>query len=163
MKNNSVVLEFQITSNVRLNNLTDLSSHPLHTYLENNIKCVVGTDGCGLYGTDSIDEQLALMNLMKITDEQFRRMKMTEDEIINRSNEAFELKAKIFYRQLQDKSIEQYYTEQFENASSAQSEVKFEINKVPSYPIFKEKSRNCLGISFLLLLPHQVSLPMTMR
>ncbi|MGI6508963.1 MAG: hypothetical protein ACOX1L_00490 [Erysipelotrichaceae bacterium] len=139
MKNNSVVLEFQITSNVRLNNLTDLSSHPLHTYLENNIKCVVGTDGCGLYGTDSIDEQLALMNLMKITDEQFRRMKMTEDEIINRSNEAFELKAKIFYRQLQDKSIEQYYTEQFENASSAQSEVKFEINKVPSYPIFKEK------------------------
>ncbi|MGI6607880.1 MAG: hypothetical protein ACOX1F_02695 [Erysipelotrichaceae bacterium] len=138
IKENNVVLEFQITSNVRLNNLTDLSAHPLKTYLENDIKCVMGTDGCGLYGTDNIDEQLALMNLLKITDQQFREMKKTEDEIIKRSHEAFLFKSKQFNNRLKDKSVEQYYAEQFENATT-ENEVKFEINKIPSYPIFKEK------------------------
>lgn len=138
IKENNVVLEFQITSNVRLNNLTDLSAHPLKTYLENGIKCVMGTDGCGLYGTDSIDEQLALMNLLKITDEQFKQMKKTEDEIIKRSSEAFLKKSKHFNKQLKDKSIEQYYSEQFKNAT-CENTVKFEINKVASYPIFKDK------------------------
>jgi len=138
IKENNVVLEFQLTSNVRLNNLTDLSAHPLKKYLENDIKCVMGTDGCGLYGTDSIDEQLALMNLLKVTDEQFKQMKKTEDEIIKRSSEAFLEKTKYFNKQLKDKSIEQYYSEQFKNAT-VENTVKFEINKVASYPIFKDK------------------------
>ena len=29
LKKDGVILEFQLTSNVRLNNLTDLSSHPI--------------------------------------------------------------------------------------------------------------------------------------
>ncbi len=138
LKDKNIVLEFQITSNVRLNNLTDLSAHPLKTYLENDIKCVMGTDGCGLYGTDSIDEQLALMNLFKVTDNQFRTMKKTENEIIERSRKAFLYKSKQFNKQRKDKSVEQYYTELFESATT-ENKVKFEINKVPSYPIFKEK------------------------
>lgn len=138
LKDNNVVLEFQITSNVRLNNLTDLSAHPLQTYLENAIKCVMGTDGCGLYGTDSIDEQLALMNLLKVTDEQFKEMKKTEDEIISRSNKSFKIKLKKLNKQLKEDTIEQYYTKQFENITT-ENKVKFEINKIPSYPIFKEK------------------------
>ncbi len=138
IKDHNVVLEFQITSNVRLNNLTDLSAHPLKTYLENDIKCVMGTDGCGLYGTDNIDEQLAMMNLLKVSDIQFREMKKTEDEIIERSQQAFKIKSRHFNAQLKGRSIEQYYTEEFENAT-LENQVKFEINKVPSYPIFKEK------------------------
>ena len=129
LKDKNVVLEFQITSNVRLNNLTDLSAHPLKTYLENDIKCVMGTDGCGLYGTDSIDEQLALMNLFKVTDNQFRTMKKTENEIIERSRKAFLYKSKQFNKQRKDKSVEQYYTELFESATT-ENKVKFEINKV---------------------------------
>ena len=103
----------------------------------------MGTDGCGLYGTDGIDEQLALMNLLKVSDEQFKDMKKTE-EIIKRSHKAFAFKSKQLEKKLQDKSIEQYYSEQFENAT-IEHEVKFEINKVPSYPIFKDRIKIALG------------------
>ena len=54
MKETGAVLEFQLTSNVRLNNLSKLEKHPLKRYLENDIKCVQGTDGFGFYGTDDI-------------------------------------------------------------------------------------------------------------
>ena len=37
MKKNGVVLEFQLTSNVRLNNLTDLKMHPIKKYLERKV------------------------------------------------------------------------------------------------------------------------------
>ena len=69
IKKYNITLEFQLTSNVRLNNLIDLRKHPLRNYLNNGISCVMGTDGYGLYGTDSIDEQIALMNFLKISDE----------------------------------------------------------------------------------------------
>ena len=49
-----------------------------------DIQCVMGTDGCGLYGTDSLDEQIALTNFLRISDEEFGKMKMVEDTIIGR-------------------------------------------------------------------------------
>ena len=84
-----VVLEFQLTSNVRLNNIIDLRTHPLKSYLSRGISCVMGTDGYGLYGTDSIDEQLALANFLKISDTEFLQMKAAEDAIIARQTENF--------------------------------------------------------------------------
>lgn len=45
MKDTGVVIEFQLTSNVRLNNLSDLKNHPIKIFLKNGIKCVQGTDG----------------------------------------------------------------------------------------------------------------------
>ena len=51
LKENGVVLEFQLTSNVRLNNLNSLDKHPLKQYLKQGLKCVQGTDGAALYGT----------------------------------------------------------------------------------------------------------------
>ena len=69
IKAHGIVLEFQLTSNVRLNNIIDLHTHPLKSYLRHGISCVMGTDGYGLYGTDSIDEQLALENFLKIMQE----------------------------------------------------------------------------------------------
>ena len=66
MKDTGVVIEFQLTSNVRLNNLSDLKNHPIKIFLKNGIKCVQGTDGGGMYGSDTFDEQLALQNLSLI-------------------------------------------------------------------------------------------------
>ena len=51
-----------------------LSNTSLKTYLKQGISCVMGTDGCGLYGTDGIHEQLALINLMKVSDEEFKKI-----------------------------------------------------------------------------------------
>ena len=64
MRRYGVTLEFQLSSNVRLNNLSSLDRHPLRQYLSAGVSCVQGTDGCALYGTNSIDEELSLEKLL---------------------------------------------------------------------------------------------------
>lgn len=139
IKEHDTVLEFQLTSNVRLNNIMDLKKHPLKTYLENEISCVMGTDGYGLYGTDSIDEQLALSNFLKITDEEFGKMKEAETAIIERQTYNFILKSNSFAKLLDQRTVRQYYTDEFQKNFEDIQVVKFEIRKQPSYPVFKEK------------------------
>ena len=139
-KKYGIVLEFQLTSNVRLNNLIDLRLHPMKTYLKNDISCVIGTDGCGLYGTDNIDEQLALTNFMKISDEEFLKMKAVEDDLIDRQIQNFVNKTEIFGTLCGAKSVEQYYMDEFRKEFDDIRDVKFEIHKYPSYPVFKDRT-----------------------
>ncbi len=91
-----VVLEFQITSNVRLNNLSELSRHPIKQYLAAGIRCVQGTDGAALYGTDSIAEQLALEQMLDLTGEELLLMRHAEDEILEASLREFTEKEERF-------------------------------------------------------------------
>ena len=107
IKGTETVLEFQLTSNVRLNNLNALGKHPIKEYLKNDIKCVQGTDGCGFYGVDTIDEQLALSNLLEVTEEEFNNMRKVEDEIISRRKKYFEKKSKKFEKFLNGRSIKE--------------------------------------------------------
>ncbi|MEE0966657.1 MAG: adenosine deaminase [Bacilli bacterium] len=139
IKEHNIVLEFQLTSNVRLNNIIDLKKHPLKTYLKNDISCVMGTDGCGLYGTDSIDEQLALTNFLKISDEDFCAMKKTEDIIIERQKNNFINKSETFKKRLNNRTVLQYYSEELQKQIDDIHDVKFEIHKHPTYPVFKDK------------------------
>ena len=92
LRESGAVLEFQITSNVRLNNLSDMRSHPLRQYLAQGIGCVQGTDGGALYGTGSIDEQLSLEKMLGLTDDEMLQMRRCEDEVLARSLAAFEAK-----------------------------------------------------------------------
>ena len=105
LKKDGVILEFQLTSNVRLNNLTDLSSHPIKRYLANNVNCVQGTDGCGFYGTDCMEEQMALTNLLNLTDEDLAKMKKVEDDLIAKNDEYFKIKSKKFEEWLNGRDI----------------------------------------------------------
>lgn len=105
MVETNAVLEFQLTSNVRLNNLTDIQNHPLKQYIKNGVRCVQGTDGCGFYGTDTIDEQLALYNLIGLTDSDFEKMRKVEDEIIEDREKYFEQKCKKFEEFLAGRTI----------------------------------------------------------
>jgi len=134
-----VVLEFQLTSNVRLNNIIDLRTHPLKSYLSRGISCVMGTDGYGLYGTDSIDEQLALANFLKITDAEFLQMKAAEDAVIARQRENFIQKFQAFTARRGNRSVQEYYLEHLSREYADASPVKFEIYKQPSYPVFKSR------------------------
>ena len=138
IREHDIVLEFQLTSNVRLNNIIDLKTHPLKSYLKHGISCVMGTDGYGLYGTDSIDEQLALMNFLKITDQEFLQMKAVEDAIIRRQEENFRQKSEAFQTRLGQKSVQEFYNGEFGKRFDDISDVKFEIRKHPSYPVFKD-------------------------
>ena len=139
IREHDVVLEFQLTSNVRLNNLIDLRTHPLKSYLKQGISCVMGTDGYGLYGTDSIDEQLALSNFLKISDGEFMQMKAVEEAIIARQKENFLRKSQSFTARQGSRSVEEYYLEELGRDTQDISPVKFEIRKQPSYPVFKAR------------------------
>lgn len=105
LKKSKAVLEFQLTSNVRLNNLNALDNHPLKQYIDNGVKCVQGTDGCGFYGSDTIEEQLALQNLLGLTDKDFIKMREVEDEIIDNGERYFESKEMKFEKFLNGRSL----------------------------------------------------------
>lgn len=107
MKDTGAVLEFQLSSNVRLNNLTSLENHPLKEYLANGIKCVQGTDGCGNYGIDTIDEQLGLQNLIGLTEEDFAKMRAVEEEILIYNEKYFIEKSKKFNELCNGRSIKE--------------------------------------------------------
>ena len=81
LKESGAVLEFQISSNVRLNNLSGMENHPLRSYLEAGVSCVQGTDGGALYGTDSIDEQLSLERMLGLTFEEQLFMRRCEEAV----------------------------------------------------------------------------------
>lgn len=147
LKETNTVLEFQITSNVRLNNLNALERHPLKQYLEAGVRCVQGTDGCGIYGIDTIDEQLALHNLLDITDNEFEQMRKVEDEIIDNRNKYFREKSRKFEKLLENKSlrevilgIEEEYIKNTENSTiemrinnkvEAEKELKQKVKSLP--------------------------------
>ena len=141
IKDHDVVLEFQLSSNVRLNNIIDLRRHPLKSYLQQGISCVMGTDGCGLYGTDAIDEQLALSNFLGVTDGEFLQMKAAEDTILRCQEARFARQSQVFARQLEGRSVEQYYLQKLAVTPENAAQVHFEIKKQPSYPVFRQLVR----------------------
>lgn len=142
IKQAGAVLEFQLTSNVRLNNLSILKNHPIKTYLKNNIKCVQGTDGCGFYGTDTVDEQLAIQNLLGLSNDDFLKMRKVEDEIIEHENKYFEEKSKKFNKFLTRRTIREAILEledQIENENK-NNYIQLRINhNIESEKILKNK------------------------
>ena len=110
LRDSGAVLEFQITSNVRLNNLSQLERHPLRQYLAAGIPCVQGTDGGAIYGTDSIDEQLALERTLNLAHDELVAMRRAEDRVRNRGLAALEEKARTFADEAGAQDVEAFYT-----------------------------------------------------
>ncbi len=114
IKETGVVLEFQITSNVRLNNLNGLDKHPLKKYLANDIACVQGSDGFGLYGVDSFDEQLALDNLLQLSVDDLLKIRKTENMILNDAEKSFNVKCEQFSQFLNGRDLKTALLKQIE-------------------------------------------------
>ena len=112
LKKAGAILEFQLTSNVRLNNLNALDNHPLKKYIKSGVKCVQGTDGVGLYGSDTIEEQLALFNLLDLNNEDFEKMRIVEDEVIRKGEKYFENKQVEFEKFLNGRTLRETILEQ---------------------------------------------------
>ena len=119
MKDNDVVLEFQITSNVRLNNLNQISNHPLKKYLAGGIKCVQGTDGAAIYGTNPIDEQLSLERMLNLSFEDMLKMRKVEDRIITGSLREFREKTEEFERIRGEKELTDFINERIADQEGA--------------------------------------------
>ena len=122
MRELGVTLEFQITSNVRLNNLSRLERHPLRRYLKAGVRCVQGTDGGALYGTNSIDEELSLEKLLGLTPAELRRMREGEDGILEESRRVFNEKAERFKADCPG-DIERFYRARLESADRAPADL----------------------------------------
>lgn len=145
MKDLDVILEFQLSSNVRLNNLTNLNNHPMKKYLAAGVKCVQGTDGCGFYGIDTIDEQIALRNLLDIKDTDFAKMRKVENEILAKRKVYFEEKSNKFEQFLDGRTIEEALKEEQEKLLKEidLNEINTKTsNRLNSYNVFKEKIVN---------------------
>lgn len=127
MKADGVILEFQLTSNIRLNNLTNLKNHPIKNYLQNNVKCVQGSDGCGFYGTDSMEEQMALTNLLNLSEEDLICMKNVEDKLIKENDKYFKIKNEKFKKWLNGRSIKEAILEEEEKQIELNKEREFVI------------------------------------
>ncbi len=108
IRSHNVILEFQITSNVRLNNLSELKHHPLKQYLKAGIRCVQGTDGGALYGTNSVDEQLSLERMLGLSTQEMKKMREAEDEILRINMEGFRQKQKTFEKQRKGMPVEEW-------------------------------------------------------
>ena len=117
MRKYNVVLEFQITSNVRLNNLSHLDRHPLRQYLHAGVRCVQGTDGGALYGTNSIDEELSLEKLLNLTQEDLLCMRRAEIGILEESRRVFAEKCRAFSAACPGGDVELFYARKLEEAA----------------------------------------------
>ncbi len=138
LKENKVVLEFQLTSNVRLNNLTVLDNHPIKEYLKNKVMAVQGSDGCGIYGTNSLDEELALSSLLKLSSSDLALMRQSEKKIIDDSKKSFIRKEKLFNPNNED--IGDYINRLIKENKKESLELKFKRDNVYlSNEVFKDK------------------------
>lgn len=141
LRESQAVLEFQLTSNVRLNNLTALDRHPLKDYLRGGVYCVQGTDGGALYGTDSIDEQLALERLLDLSFEDMLAMRRAEDEILAESLRVFGEKAQAFAKLRGAQSVEDYYNQRIIATAGAGEDSALATQKLDSAVCFKAQIR----------------------
>ena len=142
LKKSKTVLEFQLTSNVRLNNLNALENHPLKQYIKNGVRCVQGTDGCGFYGSDTIEEQLALKNLLGLTDDDFTKMREVEEEIIENSKKYFNEKEFLFEKFLNGRSLRDAILELENNNIEESRKVKADLrlnNNLEAEEVLKDK------------------------
>ena len=141
LRENGVVLEFQITSNVRLNNLSILTHHPLKQYLQGGISCVQGTDGGAIYGTDSIDEQLTLEKLLELSRDELLAMRRAEDQVLEKSLRTFEEKKSAFASMTAGRDVEGFLAERIRAAKESDELLYSERGKTESAECLKAQIR----------------------
>lgn len=141
LRESGAVLEFQLTSNVRLNNLTALNHHPLRQYLHGGVSCVQGTDGGAIYGTDSIDEQLALERLLDLTYDDMMCMRRAEDKILAESRRVFNAKTEAFEKLTDGTEPESFLAERILREAQEQLPVNPGSHTLDSAVCLKEQIR----------------------
>ena len=132
LKESGAVLEFQITSNVRLNNLSAMGQHPLRAYLAGGIPCVQGTDGGALYGTNSIDEQLALERMLHLSYGEMLEMHRSEEKVRRDALAGFRKKKKAFAGMIGEKEVAFFYEEKIGNSLTSYRPMHTEEMKMPA-------------------------------
>ena len=75
------IIEFNMSSNLALNNVDGISEIPIKRYLDKDVDVVLGTDGHGLYSTFG-EQEIILATAAGLTERDFEKMRMTEQKIL---------------------------------------------------------------------------------
>ena len=75
------VIEFNMSSNLALNNINGIEDVPIKQYIDAGVNVVLATDGHGLYTTSS-EQEVLLASFAGLTNKDFEKIKETENEII---------------------------------------------------------------------------------
>ena len=82
-KEMETIIEFNMSSNLALNNINSITEIPIKKYLDRGIDVVLGTDGHGLYSTSGTQEAL-LASAAGLESRDFEKIKETESKVIER-------------------------------------------------------------------------------
>lgn len=121
MKKIGAIVEINASSNISLNNVNSFDSikSTARTYIEKGVKIVLGTDGGGIYNTNSIDECQISSARLGFTVSDFEDIRNTENEYLSLIEEREKLKNGELPVYCPPHALN--FTKEFEN--SAQSEV----------------------------------------
>ncbi len=76
-----LVVEFNLTSNLALNNIQTTLQVPLRRYVDAGVAVVLGSDGAGLYGTCAAEEVRAAL-ACGLDEPRLARLRLTEDALL---------------------------------------------------------------------------------
>lgn len=86
IKEMGAIVEFNMSSNLALNNINDISTIPIKRYVEAGVDVVLGTDGHGLYSTFGKQEAL-LATAAGLEKEDFEKLIQTEKKVLDRARQ----------------------------------------------------------------------------
>lgn len=75
------IVEFNMSSNLSLNNINGIDEIPIKRYVDLGVDVVLGTDGKGIYST-TIAQEMLLAHQAGITMEDFKSISRTEERVI---------------------------------------------------------------------------------
>ena len=85
-KEMQAIIEFNMSSNLALNNVNSITEIPIKKYLDRGIDVVLGTDGHGLYSTSGSQEAL-LASAAGLEPIDFEKIKETESKVMERARQ----------------------------------------------------------------------------
>jgi ADP-ribose pyrophosphatase YjhB (NUDIX family)/adenosine deaminase len=113
LKTSNAIVEFNLNSNLALNNIQTSQEVPLKRYLDKNIKVVLGTDGYGIYQTaPKIELQAAF--LTGINNQDVKKISQTEKNYI-KSRDIFDKCKQKNFSFVEDLPPKYYLPEVLEN------------------------------------------------
>lgn len=93
------IIEFNMSSNLSLNNINSLDEIPIKKYIDQGIRVVLGTDGRGIYSTD-IGQEVILARQAGLDDKDINKIIETENQVIARARRRFKKFKKVDYAAL---------------------------------------------------------------
>lgn len=82
------IIEFNMSSNLSLNNINGIKEIPIKKYVDNGIQVVLGTDGRGIYSTD-LEQEMILAHQAGLSIEDLKAISKTEDMVIAKAKKRF--------------------------------------------------------------------------